>query len=114
MRSSFGKGLLIPTRLCFVVLGGAAAACTSPSPGPAVADVDAGGCSAPAPAGKVCVTVCLDEEPTGPPVPFACDIFCDLPDGDGAAAAACYLADLTPTSDCTRTVVPDAGAEVLC
>jgi hypothetical protein len=100
---------VIPSRLCVVLLSGAATACTGSSSLPAT-----GGCSAPTPTGKVCVTVCLDEEPDGPPEPFACDIFCNLPERDSAAAATCYLPDLTPTSDCTRAVLSDGGVEVLC
>ena len=108
------KRLLIPARLSVLLLSGAATACSSQNTGPATLDAQSGGCSAPTPKGKVCVTICLDEQPSGPPSPFSCDIFCDLPNGDSGAGSACYLSNLNPTSDCTRTAFSDGGGEVLC
>jgi hypothetical protein len=112
--------LLIPTRLSFVLLCGAAATACASSHGSGDAGVDAQtdstACSTATPKGKICVTDCLMVETVGAPQPFPCDIFCDLPPKDVVGEATlCFLPDGgADPQDCARTILPDAGTEVLC
>jgi hypothetical protein len=126
------KTLLIPARLCVVILSGAAATACGSSPGSVVdagqdatdssvdakkeASVTEAGCTAPTPKGKVCITHCLQQEATEAPIPFACDVFCDLPTPDAALPTSlCYDTDGgLDEDDCMRSVFADGGSQVLC
>jgi hypothetical protein len=117
------KTLLIPAKLCAVLVAGAGLAACSSSSAPdggldaseASAEAAAeASCSTKAPAGKVCVTDCLALETASAPIPFACDIFCDLPGKDASAAAPCFEPDGAADPDCNRSILADGSPEVLC
>jgi hypothetical protein len=134
------KTLLIPARLCVIILGAGASACGSSLGGSmsdggldaadatdgtrndAVADakrdvfVTEAGCTAPTPKGRVCVTHCLQQEATEAPIPFKCDVFCDLPVADASTTTTfCYDTDGgVDEDDCMRTMFADGGSQVLC
>ena len=109
------KGLILPARLCFTLLGGvgviAMGGCQSSAPATNLPPYDGGTCATKAPPGQICAPACYQE---GDPTPYTCDYFCDLPEGPGASNSQCYTADGSAVLDCARDVSADGGAIVLC
>ena len=114
--------LRIPKSLLIAVVAAAGTHCGGPSTAPPDATVqrdvetsdvfEAGRCTLdPPPAGRVCETTCWSPA-AGQLAPFACEAYCDLPEG-GTAGTACYTAGGDRMIDCTREP-SDAGFYVFC
>jgi hypothetical protein len=111
--------LNLPAQLRVVVLGGATAlACSNSS---SLTPFDGGPCTIHVPEGKVCETACYYAQGsvgigpvTCPPMTFACQLYCDVPEG-GATTGACFEADGAFNGcGCTLTVLSNGDTQVLC